>query len=159
MTTTQNKFQTLSEALLSEAVAGIVPITLGENMENATVETTTTQAQLGPMEQLIKKIKIVGKSQYKVRVIVNGRNIGIERKLVTVTRSGEITHAIELIVDAHFKENSIEALHRVIAKQNYLIDLTKTDPSAFDDIEDAVRRANKKIEYFEKAIKNNGIFN
>jgi hypothetical protein len=110
------------------------------------------------MEQLIKPIKIVSKKKYVVRVLVDGRNIGIEKNLVTIMRS-EITHASELIVDTHFKENSIESLHRVIAKQNYLIDLTKTDPAAFDDIEDAVRRANKKIEYFTKAIANNGIFN
>jgi len=110
------------------------------------------------MEKLIKPIKIESKKKYEVRVLVNGRNIGIEKTLVTVAQS-EITHASELIVDTYFKENSIESLKRVIVKQNHLIDLTKTDPNGFDDIEDAVRRANKKIEYFTKVIANNGIFN
>ncbi len=110
------------------------------------------------MEQLIKPVKIVGKTKYEVRVLVDGRNFGIEKSLVTVTRSGEITHASESIVDKHFKENSIESLHRVIAKQEALIALTKTDPADFDDVEHAVIRANKVIEHFKKAIENGGSF-
>lgn len=109
------------------------------------------------MEKLYTPVQIVSKSRFEIRVITSGRNIGIEKELVTV-KSGFITHAVELIVDKHFKENSVESLHRVIAEQERLIQLTKTNPNEFDDAEYAVKRANKKIAYFAKAITNNGIF-
>jgi hypothetical protein len=110
------------------------------------------------MEKLIKPVAIVSKTKYEVRVLVNGRNFGIEKSLVTVTRGGEITHAASLIVDKHFKENSIEALQRVVAQHEALIEMTKTEPSAFDDVEHAVKKAQKYINLFKKAIENGGVF-
>ncbi len=110
------------------------------------------------MEQLIKPVKIESKSKHEVRVIVNGRNIGIEKGLVTVTRSGEITHAAELIVDKHFKENSMEALHRVVAGHEALIERAKAEPEGFEDVEYAVKKAVKYIAHFKKAIENGGVF-
>jgi len=110
------------------------------------------------VEKLIKPVKVESKTKYEVRVIVNGRNIGIEKNLVTVTRAGEITHAVELIVDKHFKENSIEALERCVAKFEAEVELAKTSPEDFDDAEWAIERAEKRIANFKKAIGNGGVF-
>jgi hypothetical protein len=110
------------------------------------------------MEKLIKPLKIESKTKYEVRVLVNGRNIGIEKNLVTVNRAGTITHAVELIVEKHFKENSVEALLRCVAKAEAEVELAKTSPGEFDDAAWAIERAEKRIAHFKKAIENGGVF-